>query len=246
MWKLLPLLYWSGGDNFFLAEGWIVHAQKQTSAWPSSTTKNNWNQTLAQCLPSLPCWKSWNNTQKLIKHLQYTNCSDWDIWNYLKLIFYLAGIGLWIQSADVVIYGSELTDWNGRVATETRLQNGIMDKHVLLLHRGGEEILKSYLEYRSWNIDEEYTLLFFLSHTQYAYLALFHVETNYTVCCVTALWAYSIHHWMWGLTCSFQIHKENGESALSGTLGQNGGGLRRTSGCKAFLFTRQWSGMDLQ
>lgn len=162
MWKLLPLLYWSGGDNFFLAEGWIVHARKQTSAWPSSTTKNNWNQTLAQCLPSLPCWKSWNNTQKLIKHLQYTNCSDWDIWNYLKLIFYLAGIGLWIQSADVVIYGSELTDWNGRVATETRLQNGIMDKHVLLLHRGGEEILKSYLEYRSWNIDEEYTLLFFL------------------------------------------------------------------------------------
>lgn len=37
---------------------------------------------------------------------------------YLKFIFYLAGICLWIQSADVVINGSEFTNWDGRVATK--------------------------------------------------------------------------------------------------------------------------------
>lgn len=80
-----------------------------------------------------------------------------ETWHYLKLIFYLAGIGLWIYPADVVIYGSELTNWNGRVAAETRLQNGIMDKYILFLYRGGDEILKSCFQYRSWNI----TLFFF-------------------------------------------------------------------------------------
>lgn len=149
-------------------------------------------------------------------------------WHYLKLIFYLAGIGLWIYPADVVIYGSELTNWNGRVAAETRLQNGIMDKHILFLHRGGDEILKSCFHYRSWDI---ILFFFFLSHACYAYLAQFHVETNYTLCYVTALWAYFIHHWMWGLMYSFQIYKSNGKSPALGMLGQNragpGGNSRR-------------------
>jgi len=56
---------------------------------------------------------------------------------------------MWIYPADVVIYGSELTNWNGRVAAETRLQNGIMDKYILFLYRGGDEILKSCFQYRS-------------------------------------------------------------------------------------------------
>lgn len=90
--------------------------------------------------------------------------------------------------------------------------------------------LKSCFHYRSWNV-----ILFFfffsLSHACYAYLAQFHVETNYTLCYVTALWAYFIHHWMWGLMYSFQIYKSNGKSPALGMLGQNragpGGNSRR-------------------
>lgn len=84
---------------------------------------------------------------------------------------------------------------------------------------------------------------FFLNHAWYAYLALFHVETNYTVCYVTALWTYFIHHWMWGLVFSFPIYKSNEKPPLSGMQGQNGGGLGGKSQCRTFLFqiTRQWS-----
>lgn len=87
---------------------------------------------------------------------------------------------------------------------------------------------------------------FFLNYAWYAYLALFHVETNYTVCYVTALWAYFIHHWTWGLVFSFPIYKSNEKPPFSGMLGQNRGGLGGKSWCKTFLFqiTRQWSGMD--
>lgn len=36
---------------------------------------------------------------------------------HLELIFDLAGVGLWVQSADVVINGSELAHWYGCVPT---------------------------------------------------------------------------------------------------------------------------------
>jgi len=60
-------------------------------------------------------------------------------------------------------------------------------------------------------------------------LAQLHVETNYTLCYVTALWAYFIHHWMWGLMYSFQIYKSNGKSPALGMLGQNRVGPGRNS-----------------
>ncbi len=52
---------------------------------------------------------------------------------HLKLIFDLAGVGLRVQSADVVVDGSEFTHWDSRVPTQTCFQNGIMHKHILLL-----------------------------------------------------------------------------------------------------------------
>ncbi len=54
---------------------------------------------------------------------------------HLKLIFDLAGVGLRVQSADVVVDGSEFTHWDSRVPTQTCFQNGIMHKHILLLQR---------------------------------------------------------------------------------------------------------------
>jgi len=58
--------------------------------------------------------------------------------SHLKLIFNLAGVGLRVQSADVVVDGSEFTHWDSRVPTQTRFQNGIMHKHILLLQRERE------------------------------------------------------------------------------------------------------------
>lgn len=54
---------------------------------------------------------------------------------YLELIFNLAGVGLGVQSADVVVDGSELTHWDGCVPTQTGLQDGVVNKHVLLLQQ---------------------------------------------------------------------------------------------------------------
>lgn len=53
----------------------------------------------------------------------------------LELIFNLAGVGLRVQSADVVVNGSELTHRDGSVPTQTGLQDGVVDKHILLLEQ---------------------------------------------------------------------------------------------------------------
>jgi len=66
---------------------------------------------------------------------------SWSIFvciSHLKLIFNLAGVGLRVQSADVVVDGSEFTHWDSRVPTQTRFQNCIMHKHILLLQRERE------------------------------------------------------------------------------------------------------------
>lgn len=54
---------------------------------------------------------------------------------HLELIFDLARVGLWVQPADVVVNGSELTHWYGCVSTQTSFQDGIVNKHILLLHQ---------------------------------------------------------------------------------------------------------------
>lgn len=64
---------------------------------------------------------------------------------HLKLIFDLAGVGLRVQSADVVVDGSEFTHWDSRVPTQTCFQNGIMHKHILLLQR--ERHINTYRKY---------------------------------------------------------------------------------------------------
>ena len=51
----------------------------------------------------------------------------------LKFILNLAGVGLWVQSADVVVYGSEFTDWDGCVSTQAGFKDGVVDKNILLL-----------------------------------------------------------------------------------------------------------------
>lgn len=58
--------------------------------------------------------------------------------SHLKLVFDLTGVGLRVQSADVVVNGSELTHWDRCVPTQTRFQDGVMHKHILLLQRKTE------------------------------------------------------------------------------------------------------------
>lgn len=53
--------------------------------------------------------------------------------SYPKLLFDWTGVGLGIQPVHVVVHGTELIGGNGGVTAKTRLQNGIMDKDILLL-----------------------------------------------------------------------------------------------------------------
>lgn len=59
------------------------------------------------------------------------------ICSYLKFIFDLAGVGLGVQPADIVVERAELAHWDGCVATEACFQNGVMYEHVLLLQSQG-------------------------------------------------------------------------------------------------------------
>lgn len=65
-----------------------------------------------------------------------TDCAG--MYSYLKFIFDLAGVGLGVQPADVVVERAELAHGNGCVAAEARFQDGVMHKHVLLLQSQGE------------------------------------------------------------------------------------------------------------
>lgn len=58
---------------------------------------------------------------------------------YLELIFDLAGVRLGVQPADVVVERAELTHRDGRVATQACFQDGVVHKHILLLHSQGRE-----------------------------------------------------------------------------------------------------------
>lgn len=53
--------------------------------------------------------------------------------SYPKLLFDWTGVGLGIQSVHVIVHRTELIGRNGGVSAKTRLQNGIMDKDILLL-----------------------------------------------------------------------------------------------------------------
>lgn len=55
------------------------------------------------------------------------------ICTYLKFVFDLAGVGLGVQPADVVVERAELTHGDGGIAAEACFQDGIVHKHVLLL-----------------------------------------------------------------------------------------------------------------
>lgn len=52
---------------------------------------------------------------------------------YPELLFDLTRVGLRIQSVHLVINRAQLIGWNRSVATQTRLQNGVVDEDVLLL-----------------------------------------------------------------------------------------------------------------
>lgn len=54
---------------------------------------------------------------------------------YSELLLNGAGVGLRVQAVHVVVDRAELTGRNGGVATETCLQNGIMDEDILLLQK---------------------------------------------------------------------------------------------------------------
>ena len=58
--------------------------------------------------------------------------------SYLKFVFDLAGVGLGVQPADIVVERAELAYRDGRVAAETRFQDGVVHKHILLLQSRGE------------------------------------------------------------------------------------------------------------
>lgn len=58
--------------------------------------------------------------------------------SHLKFVFDLAGVGLRVQPADIVVERAELAHGDGGVAAEAGLQDGVMHEHVLLLQRQGE------------------------------------------------------------------------------------------------------------
>lgn len=54
---------------------------------------------------------------------------------YPELLFNLAGVSLWIQFVHVIIQRPNLGSRDGGVSTKTGFQDGIMDKHILLLEK---------------------------------------------------------------------------------------------------------------
>lgn len=58
--------------------------------------------------------------------------------SYLKFVFDLAGVGLGVQPADVVIERAELAHGDGGVATQACFQDGVVHKYILLLQRHGD------------------------------------------------------------------------------------------------------------
>lgn len=50
-----------------------------------------------------------------------------------ELLFDLAGVGLRVQAVHVVIDRAKLIGRDCGVAAKTRLQDGVMDEHILLL-----------------------------------------------------------------------------------------------------------------
>ena len=60
--------------------------------------------------------------------------------SYLKFVFDLAGVGLGVQPADVVVEGAELAHRDGCVATETRFQDGVVHEHILFLPGGAGRV----------------------------------------------------------------------------------------------------------
>lgn len=65
---------------------------------------------------------------------------------YPELLFDLTGVGLRIQSVHLVINWTQLIGWNGRVAAETGLQDGVVDEDVLLLRKEETKVEKSEWE----------------------------------------------------------------------------------------------------
>ena len=52
-----------------------------------------------------------------------------------ELLLNGAGVGLGVQAVHVVVDGAQLTGRDGGVATETRLQDGVVDEDILLLQK---------------------------------------------------------------------------------------------------------------
>lgn len=85
---------------------------------------------------------------------------------YLELIFNLAGVCLRVQSADVIVNGSELTHWNGCISTQTCLQDSIMNKHILFLEQQ-HKLLVSIVDRRAtirFFVLSAFTLAFLLAY----------------------------------------------------------------------------------
>lgn len=100
-------------------------------------------------------WLSWRGTMSVIKRQHFYYCYELILnlrqcfirylhtlyillcWNlpYPKLLLNGARVGLWVQAVHVVVDGAKLTGRYSRVATETCLQNGIMNKDILLLQK---------------------------------------------------------------------------------------------------------------
>ncbi len=57
---------------------------------------------------------------------------------YLEFVFEMRGIALRVDADHVVVRGFELAHGNRSLATQTRLQDGIVDENVLLLRARGK------------------------------------------------------------------------------------------------------------
>lgn len=78
-----------------------------------------------------------DSTITIIRNFSFVPHDAWYLsyYAYPKFLLNGAGVGLRVQAVHVVVHGAELAGWYGGVATETRLQNGIVDKDVLLLQK---------------------------------------------------------------------------------------------------------------
>lgn len=120
---------WSkeGGCHYRLRQGDIF-----ATDWPRGGLRHSSRDNMFTVVLHFPC--AWDSDLPGISTQAFICLIMWK-GPHPKLLFNGAGVGLWVQAVHVVVHGAELTGRNGGVATQTCLQNGIVDEDILLLRK---------------------------------------------------------------------------------------------------------------